>query len=282
MAINSTHSIHDIRYVFWAVKSGVYPYGATGTLANGEDAPMASLDGVTSFGITLPESPTEPVVGNGKRYGSVKGRPINGSITGTMNTVFLDPTFDTALRKATAYDNGLDESVIDSANCQNTATICLVIVGTGMDKNGDACYWIWEIMDAELSPQGNEASGSSVAPVPFPYMFTLDEVTSEITGVTINSTNYSINEGYRKRYSRENPVHFHVHIGDGVNDSVTLTYTPVADSGDNTQVYTDGVAETYTTNFTTTASTKTLTWQAGSIPSAGEVSIIKYEFVDSC
>jgi len=276
-----TLAISAAQYVFWAKKNGAYPFGATGTIANGGNAGMARHLGVASLAITIPEASSTPIQGDGGVLGSFKGRPVD-PITGSIVFSVMDLVFEATAEGRKLYtDNQFSASVM-SETCVNYADLCMVInakaqsMATG--SLGESGYWVYELWDVEAQSIPSELSGTAYDAVPSTYNLTLESVDTEITGLPVSSTNYGVKRGYLKKYWSENPVHIVTHVGDGADVTATLDLVPAAETAAKFTVVQNGVLKAYTTDYT--VSGQTLTFVAA--PTAGVRSVIRYEFSDAC
>lgn len=279
--INS-FAVSAAKYFFYAVKSGNYPYGATGTLSNGSDAGMARHKGLASVNLSIPAAPREAILGDGGKLGEFLGAILEASeATVTFNV--LDQNYEQAISGALIYADGDFDAQLLSTQCLSPRDMCAVINikaksfdagSVGQDK------WLvielWDYQDR--SNFLNEVSGSSYAPVPNTHTLALDETTTEITGLAVNSTNYGVTQAVMKYYWSENPVCFHTHVGNNSDTTLTLDYTPAANSANKVKLWQNGTAKTYTTDFSVSGTAFTF----AAAPTNGMVSVIRYEFTDSC
>lgn len=270
------------KYFFWAQKNGVYPYGATGTIANGSDAGMPRHKGLSSINFAFPEATREAILGDGGKMGEFLSGILEASAA-TLTFNVLDQDYEAATRSTLIYADGDHDATIFSTQCVDFNDLCAVINinAKAFDSGvvGQKGWLVIELWDYQDSSNLLDAiSGVSYAPVPNTHSLSLDEVSTEISGLAVSSTNYGVTQGTIKWYWSENPVHYHTHLGDGLDTTLTLNYTPAASNGNKIKLWQNGTAKTYTTHYT--ASGTTLTFVAA--PTAGMVSIIKYEFTDAC
>lgn len=275
-------AVSAAKYYFWAVKNGNYPYGATGTISAGSDQGMQRHKGLATINVSLPEAPREAILGDGGKLGEFLGAILEPSAA-TVSFSILDQDYETAARRTTIYADGEFDAVIVSTNCVNPNDLCAVLnikaksFDTGASSQDK--WLVIELWDFQDSTNFlNELSGSSYASVLNTHTLALDETTTEITGLAVNSTNYGVTQGTLKYYWSEYPVTFHTHIGNAADTTLTLDYTPAANSGAKVQLWQAGVAKAYTTDYTVSGTAFTFV----AAPGASVVSIIRYQFVDSC
>ncbi len=275
-------AVSAAKYFFWAVKNGNYPYGATGTIANGSDSGMQRHKGLATLNLAFPESPREAILGDGGRLGEFLGAIIEPS-GATVGFNILDQNYEAATVSTNVYADGDHDAMIISANCREFNDLCAVINikaksfeagSVGQDK------WLvielWDFQDS--SNFLAELSGSSYAAVANTHTLALDETATELSGLAVNSTNYGVTQGSIKFYWSENPVTFHTHVGSAADTTLTLDYTPAANSAAKVKLWQAGVAKAYTTDYTVSGTAFTFV----AAPGNGVVSIIKYEFTDAC
>lgn len=269
------------EFFLWAKKNGAYPYGATGTLANGSDAGLQRHKGLASAALTFPAVPRSPILGDGGKLGEFLGQVVEVTDANVTFNVF-DLNFDVALDGRSIYADGDHDAVIFSTTCVDYADMCAVYnvqaqsFATG--STGEGGWVVFELFDFEASPNMPALSGTSFEAQPVQYQMSLDEVDTELSGLAVSSANYGVTQGTVKMYWSENPVCYHTHVGDGTDATLTLDYTPAAADGDKIKLWQDGVAKTYTTDYTASGTTFTF----GTAPTAGVVSVIRYEFVAGC
>jgi len=143
---------------------------------------------------------------------------------------------------------------------------------------GESGWWVYELWDVEAQSIPGELSGTAYDAVPSTYNLTLESVDTELSGLAVSNTNYNVKRGYLKKYWSENPVHFVTHLGDGADTTITLDYTPAAETAARFTVWQNGVLKTFTTDYTVSGTTLTL----GAAPTAGVKTIVRYEFADAC
>ena len=276
-----TFSISAAKYAFWAVKNstGVYPYGATGTIANGSDSSMQRHRAVASLALSIPNGSSSPIQGDGGILGSFRAAPTD-PITGTLVFNTLDLNFDIACDGRSIYADGEFDAVMMDHGCIDYNKLCMVFNFEAQNPTtGEEGWGVLEVWDIEAQPQGvTSLSGTSYDVQAINYPITVDAVSTEPTGVAVSSSNYGVSKSPVKYYWSVNPVAFHTHVGDAADTTLTLGYTPAASDGDKVQLWQDGTAKTYTTHYTVSSTTFTFV----AAPGAGVVSVIRYQFQADC
>lgn len=271
------------EYFLWARKSGAYPYGATGSLANGSAAGLSRHKGFAAASLTFPQVPRTTILGDGGKLGEFLGKVVDPTAADVTFSVF-DQNFDVALDGRSVYADGDHDAVIFTTACQDFAQLCAVysvqaqsLASGSLNENGWAIFEIWNF---EAAPNLPNLSGTSFEAQNVTYQMSLKEADTELSGLTVSNANYGVTQGTVKFYWSENPVCYHTLVGDGAVNTITLDYTPAADNANKVKAWNDGVAQTYTTDFSVSGTT--LTIEAGAVPAAGEVFVVRYEFTADC
>jgi hypothetical protein len=102
-------------------------------------------------------------------------------------------------------------------------------------------------------------------------------------GATILDADYGLTQGWQKGpYWSPYPITYQTYIGGGgAAQTVTLSETPAAASGNALQIWDNGTALVYTTNYSVVTTTKVVTF-VGTDPAAAHVAVMRYQFIPSC
>jgi hypothetical protein len=280
-----TFSIGASTYLFWAKRNGNYPYGATGTIANGSDSGMPRYTGFASLALTVADAPIEPIIADGGVIGQFIGTPLE-IISGAMVARGADLNFHAAASGLSIYADGQHDAIMWSQTCNTYGNLAMVINSKAKSlasgSLGESGWYVTEVFNVEVQPKPASLDGTSFAAKDLNYVLSVNQVDTELNGVSFaNGTNYGAKKAYARTYWSEYPVHYHTHIGDNSDTTLTLSYTPAADSTNKVKVWQAGTALTYGAgagNVTNSGTTVTF----GTAPGAGVVSIIRYEFLPSC
>lgn len=271
-----------LQYFFYARKNGSYPYGATGTIAAGSDASMVRHKGLSALSLAFAQSTRKPILGDGGKLGEFLESPLEAG-EATVTFTVLDQVYEAAISNQLAYADGEFDAMLHSQKCKTPQDMCAIISGRAKSNEagsvGQDKWFVLELWDyQDDSDLFNSMSGSDASAVPNTHTLSLDETTVELSGLAVNSTNYGISQADSKWYWSEYPVAYHTHIGNGADTTLTLDFTPAANSGAKVQLWQDGVLKTYTTHYSVSGTAFTF----AVAPASNVVSIIRYQFVPDC
>jgi hypothetical protein len=112
------------------------------------------------------------------------------------------------------------------------------------------------------------------------YNLVYEHANQDLETIAVTDPNYNRTKLRGQRYWAENPKLFHTLIGNAIVTTVVLDETPAGENANKVQVSIDGVRKAYTTDYTVSAATKTVTFVAA--PAADAVVVIGYEYLASC
>lgn len=275
-------SIGASTIMLWAKRSGNYPYGSTGTISNGADASMARYTGFANLALTVPDAPIEPIVADGGVIGQFLGTPLE-VVSGALTARVLDMNFHAAAEGRLIYADGDHDAMIFSQTCNTYGGLALVINSKAKSQasgsTGESGWYVTELFNVEIQTKPIGLDGTSFAVKDVPYVLNFNTVDTELNGVSFaTGTNYGVKKGFMRHYWSENPVCYHTHVGDNSDTTLTLAYTPAANSAAKVKLWQDGTAKTYTTDFSVSGTAFTFV----AAPGAGVKSVIRYEFTPSC
>jgi hypothetical protein len=116
---------------------------------------------------------------------------------------------------------------------------------------------------------------------PYTYAVTYNKATRLPWGELIGVSNDGVADGILYRIVDDVPWMLGAATGDGSTTAYTVQNTPNAEAATDTAVWVDGTAQVYTTDYTVTASTKTFTFEAGSIPANNAKIVFLYGYTAS-
>ena len=273
------------EYAFIAKKNGVYPYGITGTLANGADAGMSRAIGFTALDETVPAGTQSSAVGDNRVISGFRQGPTELA-TAALGFIVFDHTIVAELTGSTIYTDGEYDISWRSQRCITIPNCVLMVSSRAKSQDSGAANepgWSTKIYPAvELVQEGESYNGQSADAVLFNFAVTMNEVDTTPWGELI-ATNYGQDYGFSTRpIITDYPMTMHTYIGDGSTTSFVLDETPAAADALKVPDFEDGVALTYTTDYTAVEATKTVAYEAGAIPAAAAVNIVPYQFVPGC
>ncbi len=267
--------------MFWGALNGYYPYGTTGSISAGADDGMQRLQAVSALAVTIPDAPVTYQVGDNQLYGATRGRVLE-AIQGNLDMTSRDSDFDAYVDASKVYTEGVMEEWIGGVRCQDFNQIAMLICSRARSNEtatlNQKGWEVLELFNVEVQVKETSRSGANQEYLTLSYPFLANDVAYKLTGEAINSTNNGKSYGAYAVRTSPYPYYYHTHIGNNADTTVTLDYTPVANSGTYVQLYQDGVAKAYTSDFTVSGTTLTV----ASAPPSNEVSIIRVLFDPTC
>lgn len=274
-----------VEYAWIAKKSGVYPYGITGSIANGSDAGMARARGFVSLEETVPAGAVSSAVGDNGVIGGFRQGPVEIT-TANLGLIVFDHTIFAAMTGSTIYTDGEYDISWRSQRCLTIPDCMLVLNGRMKSQDSGAVnlagWWTKIYPSVELFLEGESFSGQSPDAATYTFSVLINDVDTTPWGESI-ATNYGQTYGFVSRpIIADYPITFHTFVGNNSTDNFTVDETAAAASSDKVPVWADGTKLTYTTDYTIVPSTGVLTFEAGALPGEGEVDIVMYQFTVSC
>ena len=261
-----------------------YAAGINGVLANGSDAGSYEIQGPRTADLSVPEPETTDVVGGNMLMGAFTW-PLGATPRGSFEGAVFDMDLNVALEGIKKRTLGGMEMQVVGATEADPKDICLWFMSDAISKTTG--YKGLRKKFGLLAPKASArflGAGTVTQRQELSARLALTIQTSDVFpwGEALSLANEGATEGLMIMFSADHWLDLHAFVGDGTTDTVTLTYTPAGDDTATPQrvhVYVDGTALTPTTDFTVSVATKVLTFQAGSIPAAGEKVEIWYEHV---
>lgn len=272
-----------LKIVYWATKNGAYPNGTSATaLANGSAAGMGRLSGVSGLSVTEPDSPVISALANNGVLVQFIGEPQELP-SGTLTQQALDQTFAAVATGVKVHTEGDYEYLPGFPACFNYADLMLLVNAPAKSTEpatfGQAGWEVTEyfLLNAQAKSGGDKQT-NTISELASPLI--LNRVGTLPSGVAITTAAYGTTQMAKRVYWSEYPITYHVLVGDGTVTAVTLNETPAGANGNRVQVWQDGTALAYTTDFTVNVGTKTLTFAAA--PGAGTKNVIRYAHEATC
>lgn len=275
-----------VEYAWVAKKSGNYPMGITGSIANGGDAGFARARGFVSLSEEIPQGAVSTAVGDNGPLGSFRAR-ANANPTGSMALILFNQTIAAALNGRIVYTQDEIDISLRSNYCTTIANCCLILSGRYKSQEdatlNNPGWWTIIYPDVELEELGRTPSGQSADSLQTTYGVVMNEVAvlpwgeSVATKYTTQTRTFATDP-----ISADYPLTMHTIVGDNSAVAFTVDETPAAASQNKVMLWTGATQDTYTTDYTVVTATKTLTYEAASKPTAAQVAVVLYQFVPSC
>ena len=274
-----------VEYAWVAQKNGVYPYGITGTIANGSDAGMARALAFTELAENVPVGSQSNAVADNRNYGGFRQGPTEQP-TSTLGFLIFDASIITALRGSTIYTDGEYDISWRSNRCLTLPDCALILNGRCKSEDSGAVnlpgWWTKIYPSVELTQTGLTHSGTSPDVAAIAFEVTLNEVDTTPWGQTI-ATNYAQAYGFvSDPIITDYPITLHTLVGDNTVVTYAVDETPAAADVNKFPLWIAGTKKTYTTDYAVVTATKTVTIEAAAKPAAGVVAINLYQFVPGC
>lgn len=271
------------QYTFWAINNNGVAYGTTGAIANGGDAGMGRLEGISNGTLTIPPSRNINRPGDNANKGTIK-IASDAVPEGELTTVIYDPDFN-AVTKGLLVNtiNGRDY-VLNGVPCPSYASVSLVFNSPAQNTTpGDVGEPGWQVMiyhNVQVDGTGATAiqTGTGI------------DYAHGITASYANKTPYNraltlVADGATSALQTgpifsDYPMTQHTFIADGTEDEIVLNETPAAADATTVEVRRNGTLLAYTTDYTVTPATRTVTLVSPG--TAADIVTIWYGFVPQC
>ncbi len=277
-SIGATERVHYARL---DITTEDFPAGDDGVLANGENQSMLTYKGFATYTDTPANAEAVSIQADAGNIGTMFSRALDNA-TGTITFATFDAIFQGIVEDLNVYSDDDYEKVgiDDAATVLNKIDMIINSHATSLEAASldEQAWQVIEIFKATAEKGDSSTSGTDFAAQPQSYNLVFDHATKDMDNAAITDSNYNRTKLRGQVYWSENPVIRHTHIGDGTTDTVTLAETPIESSATKIRVKVDGVALTFTTDYTVVPATKVLTFEVGAIPANEEVAIIEYEY----
>lgn len=273
---------NGIQYLFWGALNGAYPYGTTGTIANGASAGMARYKAVQELSITDPQSAIAYVLGDNGVATSFMQQPQELP-SGDLKLGFFDQTAAAKMNGLKVVTTGQWDRSGFAPQCYNFSDVCFIAnspANAEESSNADEGCWQVAILNKVTMQAMMIAAMTSNTPASWTNKANVKRSTKMLWGESYVAATHGSTAFAGEVFISPAPVAEHTYIGDNSTLVTTLNETPYAASGDAVKVWKDGVLLTYTTDYSVNTTTKVVTFVAA--PGTGAVVVILYQFVASC
>lgn len=258
--------------------------GLLGVLANGADAGSYEVLGVQTADLSVPEPERTDILGNDMLLAAFTWK-LGASPSGSIECGVADLDLNVALEGVKKYESdGLEIAPLgaDTADPKDAWLICqnrAVDYETGYRGLGKKYFIIVPKMSAVVigpsAIQQRQANTSRLR---------MTVQVSDVLpwGEAVTLSNLGALSALMFYGASDYYWDMHSFIGDGTTVDVVLDRTPVDDNSGTvkrTAIWVDGVKAVPVTDFVVVPATKTVTFQAGHIPTAGAEVGIRYEYV---
>lgn len=259
---------------------GVLIGGLTGAAAGGVSA-LLRLRGL----ITMPVPTNTPsvVVAVGDDNETLNQFTFNSPdvLQGEMQLTSIDPDFVALAESTVVRSHGAEITQI-VWNPNNPIYVPLVYVAHSqaqLTPDGTKRYQTIIALNVNTKPLNQTINSAQVNA--YPYSNTFNPTSLTPWGESLATVDDGTTSATAMSMFAPNPMMLTAFLGDGTETQFTLPYLPAAASADAVRIWVDGVAQTYTTDFTVDAGTGVVTFEAGSIPAAAEYGVVLYQVLES-
>lgn len=275
---------NGIQYGYWYVRNGAYPYGTTGTIANGASAGGGRLN-IKSVEVTEPAVERVYPAGNNGTLGVTFTNQPTELPTGNLTMEALDQTF-VAKSNGLILDTWAGWDVLGFGPvCYTYSSMMFVLNSPAKSLEtatlGEAGWLVTVLLNVEnfattmatmttraVQEWANALSFSRSSTLPWGTAFTnADNASTGFVGV---------------QFSSDYPVSAHTYVADGTATTFTLDLAPIAASANAVMIVKNGAATpmAYTTDYTVNTTTKVVTLVAAG--SAGDKYVVFYKHAATC
>jgi len=276
------------KVTFYGGLVGAYFNGTTATvLANGSGQGMGRLKGMATISVTIPEAAAVSIIGDGGKLPGGFMSPSTDTPSGAAGFVAADDNFAVLANGYKIVTSGNYDQIAITPSCATFNPLVIVVNSFGVSQEagtaGQSGWTVHEFWNVNAFVQGfAELNGSDPAIVSqWSASLSMFDATTTPWGETITSATWGREQSIGTRYFSPYPVTYHAYRGTGAaSQTVTLDETPVAANGTAVQVWGNGTAKAYTTDYTVNTTNKVVTFVTN--PAAAEAVVIRYQFEYSC
>jgi hypothetical protein len=265
-----------LERVYWAVNSSAgYPYGVTGSIANGADAGMGRIIGAQNFNLPL-QPPRQVSIPGDDSVQAIYFFQPETLPNGDMVLGNIDLNLWAKSQGIKNYTDGDWDAVVGQPDSPTFSQLTLITnsqaKSAASGSVGNAGWFVKVYPRVQLVPIGDQGQTAAGA-TNFTHQM-IANVTDKLPwGTSFSVANNGTTRGASYMFYSENRVSLHTHVADASDVAFTLSYTPAAATANKIKVYRNGTLLTITTDWTVSGSTVTL--QAAG--SAGDVVVCRYE-----
>lgn len=274
-----------VQYGYWYVLNGAYPYGTTGTIANGSSAGGGRITGLRSVEITEPAVERLFPSGNNGALGVTFTMQPNELPTGNMTMGGLDQTF-VGKSNGVILDTWAGWDILGfGPQCYNFAQMMFILNSPAKSLEtatlGESGWLVTVLLKVEnfattmasmneraVQEWANALTFSKSSTLPWGTPFTtVDNASTAFIGV---------------QFSSDYPVAAHTYVSDGTETDFILDLTPVAASANAVMVVKNGATTplAYTSGYTVDVPSKTVALAAAG--AAGDKYVVIYKHTVTC
>lgn len=269
-----------IQYLFWAALNGAYPYGATGTIANGSQAGMARYKMVQELAIEDPKSTVAYVLGDNGVGTSFTQQPQTLP-TGSLKVGFFDQTAAAKMNGLKIVATGAWDRSGFAPLCYTFADVCMIAnspANAEESTNVDEGCWQVAIFNKITMQASMLAAMTSNTPASWTNQANVKRSSKMLWGESYVAATHGSTALAGEVFVSPYPVCEHTMIGNASVTTITLNETLAGVTADYIKVWKDGVLLVITTDWTVSGQVITLV----AAPAAAAVVTVLYMFIPTC
>ncbi|MBK8035298.1 MAG: hypothetical protein IPK17_38500 [Chloroflexi bacterium] len=259
------------------LKGGTLTAPANGSTAG---SPMLRMKGMVNADVAIAEPATVNVPGDNGTQGQFIFPPDTTPAFTLEASVFKLATQALAQGTLTYADGDTTLGVLQP-NEYDPPDMCWILQSPSKKKdvgvNGVKAWSGYIIPTTQAYPIGRAAMRTREAATDR-MRVTANPASMLPDGLAIDETNFGATGGVIVPFTNDYPIFMQRFTGDGTETDFTLTYAPAVNAASQIRVRVNGVLAVFGTDYTVNLSTKTITFQAGHIPTAGQKIIARIGF----
>lgn len=271
-------------YTWWAVLDSTgYAMGTTGSISNGSDAGFGRLEGVNTASLVIPDPRIVPIPGDNKNKTTMLVES-DAAIQGALTTSIEDSTFVNKAQGTTSFTIGDMTPILIGPGCPLYTNLTIIVnspaVNFASGSRGQKGYRAKLFLNVQVFPKSEDSmeNGNALA---FNHPLVATPVDKFWWGNSILAADWVATSGVGVDLGFSvYPITGHTYVGDNSATTMTLDETPAAATAAKVVYWKDGTLKAYTTDYTVTPATKTVTFAAA--PAAATKNLFLYQYVPAC
>jgi hypothetical protein len=285
MAVNVTKfTSAGADIVYYGARDGTgYFQGATATapaVGDQDGGPALKMEGAKTWPHTVTEPDTITVTGDDGVISQYQFEPVELP-SFVVDHGVRDITLEALAQTTLVYAVGDASIGVIQPSVPTYQDMCAIVSSQAKSRaSGSENSSMWDnliIPNFQMVPLSRDSYAERAAGT-HRYRITSNPASRFPWGEAMTEVNSGCTEAAAFIITTENRIHMHRFTGDAAEVQFNLDYTPAEESSDKCHVYVDGVVQVYTTDYTISASAKTLDFATGSIPASGAKVVIWYEY----
>lgn len=267
-----------VQLAYYAINnSNGYPFGTTGTIANGADASMGQLLGINDINLNL-QQPRQVNVKGDDGVKSVFFFEPESLPSGSLAVGVFDANFISRAQGTKVYTDGDWSVPVLQPDLPTYASMTLLTISQGKSAASGSvgqAQWMSKFYPkVQVVPLGDTGL-SNAKDTSFTHALIANKSDKLPWGTSFSVANNGTTQAavYGPFLSEGKPL-LHTHVSNASDVAFTLAQTPSAATANKIKVYRNGTLLTITTDWSISTDTITLV----SAGTAGDVVVCRYEY----